>query len=108
MNVSKISADLSAALSADASADALAIINIRTTRVAKASARCYLCNFWSRSFIPKSKLINTHYGIKNPLEIWKTLNFQLKCDWQFKLFRSESSSRTNALSSLSKNLLPRT
>ena len=28
MNVSKISADLSAALSADASADALAIINI--------------------------------------------------------------------------------
>ena len=29
MNVSKISADLSAALSADASADALAIINIR-------------------------------------------------------------------------------
>ena len=29
MNVSKISADLSAALSADASADALAIINIK-------------------------------------------------------------------------------
>ena len=35
MNVSKISADLSAALSADASADALAIINISNSRKLK-------------------------------------------------------------------------